>query len=306
MFKYEQHKIGRFTKHKLYKGNSSISIIAERGACMNSLIFQAKELLWGYTYESELEQMDWAKSAWLIPFPNRLNQGNYIFEETDFQFPINLAPHAIHGFAMFEAFTLIEVKQHEDFGLLKFEYDYDGKFSYYPFRFRFEVSYQLFENHIVVTCSLCNTDNRSFPVGIGWHPYFSIGGKVENWKLQLPSCQKVEIDNWMIPTGVITSFNVFKQSKTIGNSNFDTCFVINDTQTLQITLSNDEGTLQYSQQTGNQSFNYVQLFIPPNRDCVAIEPMTCGIDAFNQHQNSCLLSPQQSIGGTVRIGWRGN
>ncbi len=303
-FQYSKSKIGHFTSHKLQKNDTCISIIAERGACLNSLQIKGKEILWGYSTESELEKMEWAKSAWLIPFPNRLNFGKYVFENKNFQFPINLEPHAIHGFTLFEEFELVDSSVNEEFGSLKFRYEYDGKFDYYPFSFSFEVDFQLSENQLIINSHLKNESQTSIPAGFGWHPYFALGGQVENWQLQVPDCKKVEVNDVMIPTGKLVPFSEFLSKKEIGKTELDTCFKVHTEKPLSITLESPNLRLDYTQQADNQSFPYVQIFIPPNRDCVAIEPMTCGVDAFNQQSESCLLQPNNIIGGKVMIEWK--
>jgi aldose 1-epimerase len=46
-------------------------------------------------------------------------------------------------------------------------------------------------------------------------------------------------------------------------------------------LTHADQELRYWQEVGESGFPYVQLFTPPHRTCLAIEPMTCNIDAFN-------------------------
>lgn len=49
------------------------------------------------------------------------------------------------------------------------------------------------------------------------------------------------------------------------------------------------------QEKGPNKYNYLQLYIPPDRNSIAIEPMTCNIDAFNNHNGLITLQPKESF-----------
>ena len=42
-------------------------------------------------------------------------------------------------------------------------------------------------------------------------------------------------------------------------------------------------------------YNYLQVFIPPLRNSIAIEPMTCNTDAFNNKEGLIILEPDQQF-----------
>ena len=42
-------------------------------------------------------------------------------------------------------------------------------------------------------------------------------------------------------------------------------------------------------------FNYLQLYIPPDRSSIAIEPMTCSVDAFNNGDGLIILEVAEVI-----------
>ena len=289
-----------YQKHVLYNGNSSMEIIPERGALLNNLVLDGQVLTDHYTDPEELKTLDWAKSTLLFPFANRLRAGKYLWNGKSYQFPINLAPNAIHGFGMFQAFEVVNVEQLEDTTTINLTYHYDRHFDFYPFRFSIALSYTLSEHALQVTFGAKNEDQQSIPMGLGWHPYFKLGGGVEHWNLKTPNLQEIVIDANMIPTGQKKPYTSFTEGAIIGNAQLDTCFQAVSGQNTQITLSNEAGTLEYWQ---DSNFKYVQLFIPPSRNCLAIEPMTCNVDAFNQATAEIALEPNQSIGGSFGIKW---
>jgi aldose 1-epimerase len=51
----------------------------------------------------------------------------------------------------------------------------------------------------------------------------------------------------------------------------------------------------------SSAFKYLQVYIPPNRNCIAIEPMTCPANAFNSEKDLIILEPQQNCSGIISI-----
>ena len=49
------------------------------------------------------------------------------------------------------------------------------------------------------------------------------------------------------------------------------------------------------QETGKRKYNYLQIFTHPSRMSIAIEPMTCNIDAFNNKEGLITLKSDESF-----------
>ena len=60
-------------------------------------------------------------------------------------------------------------------------------------------------------------------------------------------------------------------------------------------LSGAKGSIRYWQETGPQKFNYMQVFMPPYGTSIALEPMTCNIDAFNNGDGLTNLAPGETL-----------
>ncbi len=54
-------------------------------------------------------------------------------------------------------------------------------------------------------------------------------------------------------------------------------------------------TINIWQQTGKWKYNYLQVFIPPSKKSIAVEPMTCAADAFNNKMGLIILNPKKSF-----------
>lgn len=300
MFLHTVSDFGPHTKHTIYHPDfkSSFSIVPNCGGYLSELqlplpdknkVFNIIEA--PNTYEEWQEDV-YCKSAWLLPFPNRLKNGQYRFEGIDYQFPIDdtNCNNAIHGFIADQKMFLQKIVLTPSFAEVILEYVYEGDLAYYPFPFHLQISYLLMENQLIVETKINNIGRQKIPIGIGFHPYFQLPSLVKNMELQLPACQRIEVDKQMIPTGKKVDFPDFEESKKIGVTSFDTGFkttsIHSDTHKIYLKDLQNKLQLTYFQ---DKAFPFFQLYIPPHRKSIAIEPMSCNIDAFNNGDGLTLL-----------------
>ncbi|MEM9921250.1 MAG: hypothetical protein AAF990_24325 [Bacteroidota bacterium] len=310
---YEQliAPFGAYDKYTFYNPASGhlMSLVPGCGACLVDLILDNQSLLDTYQTAEQLEMHKKAKSEFLLPFPNRLLDGLYTFEGKTYQFPINNKPtaNAIHGFAIGEPMSLEKVELAEQKVQLVCLFDYDGSREYYPFPFKASIEFELSDSDgLTIGVFVENTGTGAMPIGMGWHPYFKIGTMVDDWYLQVPASQVVAIDDRMIPTGVLTPYTKFQRLERIGASTLDNCFLLEDREEagqaeVLLTNVNQGRTLRYWQECGPGKFNYIQLFIPPPRQSIAIEPMSCNINAFNNGNGLTVLQAGEKAGGRFGV-----
>ena len=270
-------------RHSAYP--QEIQFIPDRGGCLISLRLEDQELLDGYTSPEEVEFNRWGKSGLLYPFPNRLEDGTYQWQGKTYQFPCNDTTHqnALHGFGMQRPLVITETQLSEERAVVRMSGEYDGSLHYYPWPFRVELSYHLYgPDSFWFEIAVQNTGTTEIPMGLGWHPYFQLAERAADCALRLPSVELIGIDARMIPTGKRYAHTEFMTLKPIGATVLDNCFAVADTQAeVSAHLSGPRGTIRYWQETGPQKFNYLQVFTPPYGTSVALEPMTCNVDAFN-------------------------
>ena len=194
-----------------------------------------------------------------------------------------------------------------DHALVRMEGAYDGTLDYYPWPFTFGLNYQLFApDQLWVEIWIENTSKETIPVGLGWHPYFQLGDTAAECELILPTVDMVGIDARMIPTGKRYAFDDFAQRRLIGSTVLDNCFALADTHAeVCAHLQGPRGGLRYWQETGPQKFNFLQVFTPPYGTSVALEPMTCNVDAFNNGDGLCALAPGARLGAKAGVQYFG-
>lgn len=284
MFELTQSAFGKYRRYTLHhpETGDGFSIVPERGACVLEMQFGGFQVLDGYQTPEELEAGKWGKSALLFPFPNRLRDGRYSWLGQDYAFPLNNAAthNAIHGFARDEAFEVVRIELTTESAELSCRLDYRGHHAWYPFPFQLEVTFSITNrNEFNAAFFLRNRHREAIPVGLGWHPYFRLTEKAADHRLQLPPCSRVEIDDRMIPTGARSPYNAFAAETPVGDTVLDNCFAVAESHPLyHLTLHGGGHTLAMA--ASKDLFPFFQVFTPPARDSVALEPMTCNVNAF--------------------------
>lgn len=307
MFQAEKKAFGKFEQVSIVHENSGnrLSLVPEHGACLLDLQLGGVSVLDGYSTPEELDFNNWCKSRFLFPFPNRLKHGTYHWDNVIYQFPINdgQTGNALHGMGMTDPFRYTNLETNAQAASIECTYKGKGDDPAYPFRFSFTVTFTLSaDNRFELQMTFQNLHETPIPVGIGWHPYFRLDDQgVDKWQLQVPPSEMIGIDKFMIPTGKRYEYDLFKNKRPIRAEVLDNCFALTPAnERALLTLSNEKHALQYWQEMGPRRFNYVQLFTPPHRKSLAIEPMTCNVDAFNNGDGLVRLHPGERV--TARCG----
>ena len=306
MYHHITEAFGDYLKHTLVdsKGGNSISLIPECGALLISCVMDGTELLDGYRNPSELEELAYGKSLLLFPFPNRLDSGSYWLDGKNYQFPVN-DPHtgnAIHGLGFRTPFKIHALQVENDYASITCSHDYNGRNPAFPFPFCIKVKFTINATELNVQLTMENTGIGSIPAGLGWHPYFFISENMRNCTLQMPELERIEIDDRMIPTGNREKIITFTNPVPLANVRLDNCFfIVNQQKPFVAVLDAPSGKLTYTQETGPDKFNYVQIFTPDHKRSIALEPMTCNINAFNNGEGLKILQPGEQFGGQCSI-----
>jgi aldose 1-epimerase len=240
------------------------------------------------------------KGSKLFPFPNRVNNGNYFYQDKNYQLTINdrQGGHAIHGLIFDSKFRIVSEFVDKEKGVVMVEYNFDKECEGYPFQFTVKIFFELSKKGFTCSTSIKNDDSCDIPVGDGWHPYFKTSGDINGLYLSIPSCQEIETDTFKIPTGRIINTNEFIESTIIGEKNFDTCFKFfeeADRSVIKIVDTHNSLNINIWMDSGHQQYKYVQVYTPYSRDSIAIEPMSCMPDAFNNKKDLIILEPQEAF-----------
>jgi aldose 1-epimerase len=130
---------------------------------------------------------------------------------------------------------------------------------------------------ITITTEIVAMAAAPVPISFGWHPYLRLPGSAprSEWLLRRPACEHVEVDARTIPTGPRTPQPAEKLP--IGRRTFDDHYALGRDRTFALASDDRELTLRFG-----ANYPFAQLFVPPRRRLVAIEPMTAEIDALGR------------------------
>jgi aldose 1-epimerase len=127
------------------------------GARLASLVVRGRELL--VTGTSASDPLLWGAYP-MVPWAGRVRDGVFRFDGHEWQLPLNLGDHAIHGTAFGRAWTVRS----------------DGSLTIdlgptWPFGGHAVQRFELTDSHL--TCTLeVHADERPMPAQAGWHPWF--------------------------------------------------------------------------------------------------------------------------------------
>ncbi|HLG73203.1 MAG TPA: aldose 1-epimerase family protein [Chloroflexota bacterium] len=281
------------------------AVVVEVGAGLRLYEVDGQPVLDGY---AEDEMVASGRGAILAPWPNRLRDGSYEFAGQKYQLPITEVDrhHANHGLVRWANWTCAG----HDADRVRMALTLHPQPGY-PFCLAFTAEYTLSDAGLEVGVTAVNIGERRAPYGIGHHPYLTAGTSlVDDASLSLPASAYFEVDDRLIPTGKLlpvdgTAYD-FRQPKRIGELVLDTPYA---------QLARDDDGLARVRLSGQRtvtlwldsSFYYVQAFtgdtVTPSRrrQGLAIEPMSCAPDAFNNGLGLRVLEPGESLPTTWGI-----
>lgn len=305
MFQLKESDFGPYRLYRFHhpRTQHGFDIVPAVAANVMAIRFGGTNILDGYETPEDLQAGKWGKSALLFPFPNRLRDGQYAWNGREYAFPINNAPtnNAIHGFIRHESFEVDRFDLAEDRAAITCRFTADGKNPAYPFPFLFLVTFSISsQGDFTARFKITNQHSENIPLGLGWHPYFRLTAKAEDHVLHLPPCERVDIDERMIPTGNRSPYSDFQEERLLGDSQLDTCFAAaQDKAIVRATLRAAGHRLEV--EAPRDQFPFFQVFTPPMRSSIAIEPMTCNVDAFHNREGLVDLPAGASWEGQFKL-----
>ncbi|SDK39963.1 aldose 1-epimerase [Catalinimonas alkaloidigena] len=307
MFQQTTESFGPWTRLRVFDDATplSLTILPAYGGALTELVLQkdgtAFSVLDGVCDPSELAegQPERYKNSWLVPFANRVKDGQYHFGAHTYQLPINEPErhHALHGLVYRRAFEVVSVQTHDEEAVVRLEARHPGDPDGYPFAFRVEILYRLHAAEgFSATLRVTNESNHAAPLVAGWHPYFRLSSSVDELQLQLPACKRVRLNEWLVPGGRVESFATFAAPTALAEHDLNHCLALEAHEgTVETRLVGREATLVVWQEAGPGKFNYLQVFTHPTRTTVALEPMSGAVDAFNNGMGLIMLVPDEQF-----------
>jgi aldose 1-epimerase len=280
------------------------AVVVEVGAGLREYELDGRPILDGYSADA---MCDGGRGLPLLPWPNRLADGQYTFDGQELRLPIDdvVRRNAMHGLTRSLTWNVAE-QATDRVRMALAVYPRAG----YPFTLDLSIEYALGPTGLSVTTTARNRGQRALPFGAGQHPYFTVGTElVDLAVLHLPAHSRLELDaERRLPTGTVLPVDGppaetdFRTPRPIGSVAIDDCFTAldrGDDGLARVCLS-DPVTGREVSMWMDSSYRYVQVFsgdtLPParRRRGLAIEPMTCPPNAFRTGMDLIVLHPEES------------
>ena len=306
MFSIEIKKEDGFEKIIL-KDNNSLTVAAilpECGAILHA--FEAEKnnerinVIDSYPSKKEFEEH--AESGGFLgsklsPFVCRLRNGSYHFAGKNYKIDgFYLKQHAIHGILYRKPFLVTAQNINDNLASVTMKYEYGAEDKGYPFYYDCIVTWQLEKQNLLTVVTECiNKDTVAIPMQDGWHPYFKLGDQAGELQLQFQSKEILEFDDDLLPTKKLIQYDAFNSLKKIGDTSFDNCFTLNRKAAQPLCVLRNAGKKIQIEITPGISYPYLQIYIPPHRQSIAIENLSGAPDAFNNKMGVLILEPGNSV-----------
>lgn len=264
------------------------AVVTEVGATLRSLTLDGQEVLWTF---AENEAPSGSMGRQLLPWPNRIRDGRYTFDGESYQLPITEVQRttALHGLNDGVAWQLTSHTADEVILTSR----------YYPQRgwnavLEATIGHRVDDDGLRVSVEVTNVGATRAPYGYGAHPY--LAADLATAELTLPFSRELLVDpERLLPIAVaeVTAEHDFREKRVIGETEFDTALTgVDGAWELTLTTPGRTVTLW-----ADETLPWGQVFTQPQRKALAVEPMTCGPDAFNEgptHDGLIVLEPGAS------------
>ncbi len=279
------------------------AVVTGVGAGLRAYSVAGRDVVNGYGVE---EMATAGRGQMLIPWPNRLQDGQYDFEGRRHQLPLTEPEHAnaIHGLVRWSVWNAA-VRESDRVVMAHRLHPQPG----YPFTLDLSIEYSLSAHGLSVQTTATNVGPDRCPYGCGAHPYLSVGtDTVDTSVLQAAGRTVLQADERGIPTGATavagTEYD-FREPRAIADTKLDHGFtdLERDQDGLaRVELTNPDSGVALTLWV-DETYAYLMLFTGDRPDverrALAVEPMTCPPNAFRSGESLVLLEP----GGSVTCTW---
>jgi aldose 1-epimerase len=293
-------------QHEIHYGDQR-AVVTEVGATLRSYRVGDVDVLDGFGLD---EMSPAGRGQILAPWPNRLEDGRFSRYGFDVSAAIDepARNNAIHGLVRW----LPWAPRSEDDSRLELGCILHPQPGY-PWRLDLSVAYELGPDGLTVTIAATNLSEGPAPFGVGFHPYVTLGGIIDDALLTIPASRRLLSDGRGLPTSdepvAGTQFD-FTTRRSIGTTQLDTAFVDlgrGDDGTVRVLVEDPNDGRRVAVWAG-RGFDYLMVYtgdtLEPalrRRRGIAIEPMTCPPNALATGAGVIRLQPGGSWSGSWGI-----
>jgi aldose 1-epimerase len=283
------------------------AVVTEVGATLRSFSVEGRDVVRGFGVD---EMSRAGRGQHLIPWPNRIRDGRYVFNGVTQQLGLTepARNNASHGLVRYVPWVLVDKKVDAVTNRVRI-HPQPG----WPGTLEAMITHQVSADGLTVTVEATNIGADELPFGYGAHPYLTVGeSTVDDVSITVPAGSYLEVDDRLLPTKISpvdgTIYDL-RPGPVLGSTSLDTAMtdLVRDPDgrwRVKVVLGE-----RYAELWGDEAMKWTQIFTGgPNRDwSIAVEPMTCGPDAFNAgptHGDLKVLAPGETFVGQWGISGR--
>lgn len=261
------------------RGSNSFARVSPWGATLTELVIGEFPVI---RHASRMDVRDSFAGVTLAPWPNRLADGQWVFQDKQLvQIANDGQGNANHGLVIDRKFAVLE----QTLNSVTFAYDL-GFDDVYPFEVSIEVIYALVDDGLEVTIRAINNSSVKVPVAFGSHPYISVSADSE---ISIYAQHQAVNNAKQLPVSE-------KAAETILDAKFadltlDDCFwglKRNAYGIAEAKVRNSDGSEILLWQ--NSGFQYLMVYTHPELG-LALEPQTAPANALNSGDGLIWLEP---------------
>lgn len=283
-------------QYEIAAGNRR-AVITEVGATLRSYAVAGRDVVRGFAAD---EVISGGKGQNLLPWPNRIRDGRYNFNGKTQQLVLSEpANHnAIHGLVRHIAWRLVSHSSDR----------VEQRCRVYPQPgwagiIEATISQSVGSDGLLTEVTVTNLGTAPVPFGYAAHPYLTVGEEtVDDVVVQLPAERYLAVDDRLLPADLILVEGRpedLRAPAPLGDRRYDTAMTDLARGADGRWRARLERGDRWAELWAGPGLDWVQVFTGnARRDLsIAVEPMSCGPDAFNPgptHGGLVVLEPGQS------------
>lgn len=273
-------------------------VIASAGATLASVRHDDRDLVVPFDPRTQIGTA--FQGRCLVPWPNRITDARYRFDDRTFDVPCNERESgaANHGLAAWLPWSTVDVAPTR----ARLSLDLPASPGY-PFDITLSTTFDLTGDGVAIVVTGTNAGSTPAPFGIGYHPYLTCGGRpLDECTVTLPADRVLLVDERSAPRALVAvegSGLDLRESRSLAELTIDNVFTDLGDSSWKLRLDHpDVGPVELISDS-----EWVQLYTGEllDRRGLAVEPMTCGVDAFNDADAATSLAPGESRSVRFRI-----
>ncbi|TCD53935.1 aldose epimerase [Alloscardovia theropitheci] len=295
------------------------AIVTEQGAGLERLEWAGKEITVPFNPHGPVSA---CSGQILIPYPNRIEDGEYEFEGHTYRFPIDEHErnNSIHGLGYRTAWKLEALTSHSVTLTWR-----TPNLACYPFDVFVTVTYSLdSETGLSITIDAYNNGSTNAPWALATHPWLANGRHSETTeemdadngacRLTIPASTHVQVNDRLLPVGLEpvegTRYDL-RNGDPIGDQSFDDAWTDLDHDAdgnvsaiftrpdgIEVTITGDETVTSFQVCNG---YGWDSAKKPAG---VAVEPQTAYANAFRSGKDLIVIKPGESSVTNLRYSTR--